>query len=132
MHIKTLFQNIIYGCCEKYVQFRKENRTNIKIQNSPLFRFSSWEKSQKMLWEPECCVAKKGKDICVLRASPLPPNPAPNTNLIWFGIPSWEQSLPNCVTLENHVIFPCLSFLTCKMELIKMSHWTGAKIQYEK
>ena len=127
-----MFQStkIIHGCYEKYVKFRKENRTNIKIQNNSLLRFSSYEKSQEVLWEPECCWEGKGY-LHVLDSVPHLPllsliQPLPD----WHA--SWGQSHPSCVILGNYVTFPCLTFLTCKLELTKMSHGPAAKIKYEK
>lgn len=45
------------------------------------------------------------------------------------GLVSRDLSLVSSVTLENQVIFPRLSFLACKMELVMMPPWVAAKIE---
>ena len=67
--------------------------------------------------------------LCVFESLPLLP---PLCMQIPQRLASWDTSLPSCETLENHVLFLCLSFLTYKMGLIMMLPWVGAIMKYRK
>ena len=73
-------------------------------------------------WETDSCYEGKVY-LCVFESLPLL---LPLCMQSPQRLASWDTSLPSCETLENQALFLCLSFLTCKMGLITMSHWVGA------